>query len=111
MTPAPRPTNSETAGLVAGFALWSLAFAALYGSHGALCAFEADGGPGARVVLLRIWVAILFAHTGLVVWFLRRWRVSPEGLRFIRLVSAVLSIAAMAATMWTGLPVATLTLC
>ena len=35
----------------------------------------------------------------------------PAELRFIRLVSLVLAIAAMAATVWTGLPVATLTLC
>ncbi|MBU2339952.1 MAG: hypothetical protein KKE77_01745 [Alphaproteobacteria bacterium] len=111
MTAGPRPTNSEAAGLVAGFALWSLAFLALYGGHGTLCAFEAEGGTDARAVLLGIWTTILIAQAALILWFARRWRASPAELRFIRLVSLVLAIAAMAATVWTGLPVATLTLC
>jgi hypothetical protein len=111
VTTTARPTNIETAGLVAGFALWSLAFLALYGGHGTLCALEADGGPAARAVLLGIWAAILAAHIGLIVWLARRWRAAPEQLRFIRLLSVILAVAAMAATVWTGLPVATLTLC
>lgn len=111
MTTTPRPTNSETAGLVAGFALWSLAFLALYAGHGTLCAVEADGGPAARAVLLGIWTAIVIAHIGLINWFARRWRAAPEQLRFIRLVSLILAVVAMAATVWTGLPAATLTLC
>lgn len=111
MTTTPRPTNAETAGLLAGFGVWSLAFVALYGGHGFLCAVEAGGGPSARVVLLGIWAAVLVAHIGLILWFARRWRASPDELRFIRLVSLILAIAAMAATVWTGLPVTTLTLC
>lgn len=108
MTAGPRPTNVEIAGLVAGFALWSLAFLLLYGGHGALCAV---GAGGARALLLSIWAGILLAHIGLILWFAKRWRVSPDELRFVRMASLILAIAAMAATVWTGLPIATLTLC
>ncbi len=111
MTTTPRPTNIEAGGLVAGFALWSLAFLALYVGHGTLCPLEAGGGPEARAVLLGIWAVIMIAHTGLIVWFARRCRSASSEMRFIRSVSLILAIAAMVATVWTGLPVATLTLC
>lgn len=104
-----RPSNREAAGLVAGFALWSLAFVVLYGAHGAICAYVE--GAGFRAVLVAIWITLLVAHAGLIAWFVRRLKSAPTELRFVRVVSLVLSIAALGATAWTGLPAISLEMC
>lgn len=104
-----RPSNREAAGLVAGFALWSLAFVLLYGAHGTICAYAE--GAGFRAVLVAIWIALIVAHAGLIAWFVRRLNSAPTELRFIQLVSLILAIAALGATVWTGLPVISLKMC
>jgi hypothetical protein len=106
-------TNSEAAALAAGFALWSLAFIALYGAHGLLCSPSvwslSDGGK--RAFLVGIWLALMLAQGVLIYWFILRLRAATAALRFIRLTSLSLAIAALAATAWIGLPVVTLHLC
>jgi len=106
-------TNAEALGLVAGFGLWSLAFVTLYGVHGYACGSGA--GPGdtiVRIVLIALLGAFLAAHAWLAGLLARRWKRSGEGpVRFIRLASLVLAIAAAGTTIWTGIPVLTLSIC
>ncbi|HVL78812.1 MAG TPA: hypothetical protein VM346_05940 [Sphingomicrobium sp.] len=106
-------TNIEAIGLVAGFGLWSLAFVALYAVHGYACGSGAPpGDPTARAAMVALFAAFLVAHGWLAWWFARRWKQSGEGpVRFIRLASLVLAIAAAGTTIWTGLPVLTLSIC
>jgi hypothetical protein len=109
-----RPTNRETAGLVAGFALWSLAFVALYGGHGLACGMEVQPGAGSsltRWLLVGAWIVFIIAHVVLILWLARRLRGAEGSVRFIRRVSLVLALGALGATVWTGLPVVTLSIC
>lgn len=101
---------AETLGLIAGFGIWSSAFLALYGLHGALCAGGgaalARGGMGALLVLH------LIAHGVLVWWLGGRLRgAATGGVRFVRQVSFVLAVASTGATLWTGLPAMLLRVC
>lgn len=105
------PANGEAAGLVAGFGIWALAFLLLYGSHGAICSADMLGPAGARTTLIAIWIMAILAQGGLAIWFFRRLRAAPEPLRFIRLASLILSVAAIGATVWTGLPAISLKAC
>lgn len=111
MTRAPRPF--ELLGLVAGFGLWSLAFAALYGLHGGAC--ESGWSPAAaRAGLLALFVLFLAAHGVLGWWLWRRWRAAQGGdgaLPALRFWSFLLALAAGLTTLWTGLPVALLAVC
>ncbi len=106
-------TNAEALGLIAGFGLWSLAFVVMYGIHGYACGPSAAPGHAiVRVALVASLGAFLGAHAWLVWWFARRWKQSEEGpVRFIRFASLVLAIAAAATTLWTGIPVLTLSIC
>lgn len=54
---------------------------------------------------------MLVAHVALIVWFHRRWRSGGDRLRFVRLASFVLAVASLGATIWTGIPILTLSLC
>lgn len=106
------PTNREAAGLIAGFALWSLGFAGSYGLHGLFCGADMTGGHGgARMMLLGLYGLILMAEAGLIVWMLRRWRAAPRALHFVRGASLALAVAALVTTLWTGIPVLSLRLC
>ncbi len=105
------PTNREALGLLAGFALWSLAFGLLYGAHGAICATGLLGETSARTVLIGLWLAVIAALAGLIPWLLHRLRTTRQELRFVRLASLTLAIIALGATAWIGLPVLTLSLC
>lgn len=104
------PRALEIAGLVAGFVVWSAAFVLLYSLHGLGCADPGFGG-GTRWALVVGWGAMLAGHGLLAAWLWRRWRRAEEELRFVRLVSLVLALAAGAATVWIGLPVAVLGVC
>jgi hypothetical protein len=106
-----QPTNREALGLLAGFGLWSLAFGLLYGAHGAICATGMLGETGARAVLIGLWVAVIAALAALVPWLLRRLRAASHELRFVRLASLTLTITALGATVWIGLPTLALRLC
>lgn len=101
----------EALGLVAGFAIWSLAFALLYGAHGLACGLGIAPAATrtALLVLLGAHVAVL---GWLVGWLLRRFRsAQAKPLRFVRGVSLALAIGAAGATLWIGLPVAALAVC
>lgn len=107
-----RTTSYEAAGLVAGFALWSLGFAALYGAHGLTCAADIPWGrPVSRAVLIGIWAIMIAAHLALIAWFFRRLRAAMRATRFIRTASLLLAVAALGTTIWTGVPVVSLSLC
>jgi hypothetical protein len=106
------PTNREAAGLVAGFALWSLAFVLLYGGHGLICSAALPiGESSARALLLSAWALMIAGHVALIVWFVRRLRAAETSVRFVRMASLVLAIAALGATVWTGIPLIGLTIC
>ncbi len=101
---------AETLGLIAGFGIWSSAFLALYGLHGALCA--ADGAALARGGMGAVLALHLIAHALLVWWLAGRLRgTAAGGTRFVRQVSLALAVAATGATFWTGLPAMLLTVC
>jgi peptidoglycan biosynthesis protein MviN/MurJ (putative lipid II flippase) len=110
-----RRSNIEALGLVAGFGLWSLAFVLIYGAHGLACGVGVRPGHWdgvTRAALIGLWLAALAAHLWLIWWLRRRWRAADEpSIRFVRLVSLTLALAALPASLWTYLPVATLTIC
>lgn len=103
--------TAEALGLVAGFAIWSLAFVLLYGWHGFACAQGLAPGT-ARAGLVLLFLLHMLAHAGLILWFLARWRRAAEApLRFLRLASLVLAVGALGTTLWTGLPALLLRTC
>ncbi|MGP9822811.1 hypothetical protein ACTZWW_22520 [Salinarimonas sp. NSM] len=110
-------------GLVAGFLVWSSAFLVLYGLHALGCAWGWEAravGPTSalRLVLVLAWalhVALLAALA-----LAARRGLPPKGLtgegedRTPALVAGatlVLTLAALVATLWTGLPVVAYPLC
>lgn len=106
-----QPPDREAAALVAGFALWSLAFVLLYGAHGTICSVGASSGLGPRAILIILWALMLAAHVALIAFFAARLRKASMLSRFVRLAALVLSIAAFGATIWTGIPVISLQVC
>ena len=95
----------ETLGLIAGFGLWSLAFVALYGLHGLGCGIGIAPG-GLRAALVLLLGLFLAGHVVLAAWLMR---VIHD--RFLRAASLVLAVGAGATTLWTGIPVALLSIC
>ena len=111
-----RPAHDvDLLGLVAPFLLWGLGFALLYAGHGLACGLGLDrdwGAAGIRAALSALYALFLGAHAALAYWFWRRWRSGgAPALRFVRLASLVLAVAAIATTAWTGLPVLILSIC
>ena len=103
--------EAEALWLVAGFGLWSVGFALLYGAHGLACSLGVAPVP-ARAALGLILAATLAAHLWLVALLRRRVASAAGGaLRFVRLASLALAAAAAGATLWTGFPVLTLGAC
>lgn len=107
--------NAEPLGLVAGFALWSLAFVVLYGGHGFACGVGVRPGHYdgvARAALGLVLLLFVAAHVWLAWWFWRRLeRAGERTIRFLRLASLTLAIGALITTVWTLFPVVALTLC
>lgn len=105
-------------GLAAGFLVWSAAFVVLYGLHALGCAWGWDAraaGPTSllRLVLVGAWVGHL-ALLVLLVLLARRLAGAAgagEGPRLLAQATLVLSLAALVATLWTGLPVIAYPLC
>lgn len=101
----------EALGLVAGFAIWSLAFVLLYGALGLACSLGL-AAAATRMALIALLVAHLAALTWLAGRLLRRLRAAEaKPLRVVRSVSLALAIAAAGATLWIGLPVTMLAIC
>jgi hypothetical protein len=98
-------------GLTAGFLLWSSAFLMLYGGHALGCAYGWDNrtlGPFSMLTvtlagILLVHLAGFFILLALVNGLDRLSRTGGPG--FIRHLSLALSIAALIATAWLGLPI------
>jgi hypothetical protein len=105
-------------GLVGGLLLWSSAFVALYALHAVGCALtwtEVGVGPVSlsQIVLLAVWLV----HLALLILLLMRCRTwlrdtAPgTGDRFVARSSIALTVIAIVATAYTGLPVVLLRHC
>lgn len=101
--------------LVAGFLVWSSAFLTLYGLHAIGCASGWEFGT-LRLALLAAW-GVHVAVAGALVPLARR---AARGARhaedargggFVARAGVVLSVAAVVATLWVGLPVLAYPLC
>ncbi|KJS36169.1 MAG: hypothetical protein VR70_14370 [Rhodospirillaceae bacterium BRH_c57] len=92
--------------MIAGFLLWTSAFVALYAVFSLACVHD---WPMPRLLVVGAWLVHVAGHGALVAWTLRWWRVrptDPTGSRpFLRLAAVTIAIAALGATVWTGLPV------
>lgn len=110
-----RAGNAEALGLVIPFLLWGAGFVLLYAAHGFACGVGVRPGhyDGAtRAALASMYLGLLAGHA-VVAWkYWQRWRGSDKAqLRFVRLVSLALAVAGFAASMWTGFPAVSLSIC
>jgi hypothetical protein len=107
--------NREALGLVVPFLLWGLGFVLLYAGHGLACALGVRPGfhdDTARSILTGLFLVVLAAQAWLAWLSWRRWRRRDiASLAFVRLISTILAVAALFATVWTGFPVLTLRIC
>ncbi len=91
--------------MIAGFLLWTSAFVALYAVFSLACIYD---WPAPRLFVVGVWLVHLIAHGALVAWTLRWWRARPadpaDPRPFLRLAAVTIAIAALGATVWTGLP-------
>ena len=103
---------------VAGFGIWAVCFALLYGLQAVGCEWgwhEATVGPATvQAIVLAVILAghlAVLAILSAVAW--RWWSEATDGAasRFLRGSAAVLTAAALAATLWTGLPAVLLPAC
>lgn len=110
-----RSQARETLCLVVPFVVWALGFVLLYGGHGLACAVGVRAGEYAGItrIALGVLLAVVLTAQGWIVYrYLQRLRAGTgEGRHFVRLASLVLSIAALGASLWTGLPVLFLRIC
>lgn len=116
MTALARPRG--LLGLVAGFLVWSSAFLVLYGLHALGCAWGWDARPAGpasllRLVLLAAWAlhVALVAALALLARRLARAPGEPGGAPLVGRATLALSLAALVATVWTGIPVLAYPLC
>jgi hypothetical protein len=107
--------NAEALSLIIPFLLWGAGFALLYAAHGLACGIGVRPGHYdglARTSLSSIYLILLAAHAAIAWRYWRRWRSSEEPKRrFVRLVSLTLAVAAFTASMWTGFPAVSLSIC
>ena len=103
--------------LVIGFVLWSTAFVALYGLHALGCAWNWGENGGSwtnalRMALTGVW-GVHLALIGLLIPYLRRRRshASKERAATLHTVALALTVAALIATIWIGIPVLMLPIC
>lgn len=92
--------------LIAGFLVWSSAFAVLYSVFSLACWLGWDGVT-TLIALVALWLGHVLANA-VILW--RDLRAAPAVTSPIdgRLMTAVLrgsSLAALVATIWTGLPI------
>lgn len=103
---------------VAGFGIWGLCFALLYAAQATGCEWGWHEVPVGPVTLQRLLLgAILLAHAAalavVLAIALRSWQRGRENGAggFIRTSAVTLSLAALVATIWTGLPAVVLPPC
>jgi len=108
----------DMAWAMAGFVIWSAAFATIYGLHGIGCAYGWDAipvGPSnlQRAVQVVAWLSFLPPHLMLALWLRRRRLRSEPGKsrRWMALVGETTAWAGLAATIVTFAPAATASVC
>lgn len=107
-------------GLVAGFLVWSSAFLVLYGVHALGCAWGWEARALGPTSALRLALVVVWAlHVVVLAWLaLAPRRALPAARRvpeptpaLLARATLVLTLAALVATLWTGLPVVAYPLC
>ncbi|WP_349369139.1 hypothetical protein [Salinarimonas sp.] len=105
-------------GLAVGFLVWSAAFLVLYGLHALGCAWGWDAraaGPTSllRLVLVAAWIGHLALLAGLAIPARRLARAAQAGdaPALLARTTLALTLAALVATLWTGLPTIAYPLC
>jgi hypothetical protein len=98
--------------LVMGYALWSIAFVALYAGHGLSC--EADAIDRAALgvslptwIIGSIWLFLIIGTSVFAAWVERTYQVPTDEppRSFIHAVTLAIAASASLATLWIGLPV------
>lgn len=100
-------------GLVAGFAVWSSAFAALYGLHAVGCnlGWQAPERYASRLRLAL--VAMWLLHAAMLGWLVLHFKTTAAAAAptFLERAAVTLSALALAVTLLTGAPILALDLC
>ena len=89
------------------FTLWIVGFSAVYALHGYTCSRHWPPGLNGRTALIAA-AAVVILVQGLV---LAAVLAHPAASRFVQRTATTLAAAALAAAVWTSLPVLTLTVC
>jgi hypothetical protein len=105
--------------MIAGLAVWGVAFNALYGLQALGCARGwNETGPGLlslhRGLLVASWAALLALHGGVILWTRRRRAAAPRKAGpepFVETISVAVAWLGLAATAVTGALVTVLSLC
>jgi hypothetical protein len=87
--------------------VWLTAFSALYAVQGLSCSRHWSGDVDARVVLIVAWGFAIVLQA--VILTAVSFRPSPS--RMVQRVAMALAVTALVATVWTFLPVLTVTAC
>ena len=96
--------------LIAAFLIWSLAFIALYGVHGAACAagWATAGDPWPlRLTLIGVWAALTLAAAAFALWTWRR----PAKDGFLRRSTMAIAVIGALSTAWLGAPLFLVRVC
>ncbi|KPF97602.1 hypothetical protein IP86_13670 [Rhodopseudomonas sp. AAP120] len=110
------PTRATSLLLIAaGFVIWASAFTLLYAALSVGCAFGWQARligeiSLSRAVLLAIWAVHLAALVGLLIYCVRQPRGEATG-GFIRKVAIGSTVAALVATVWTGVAIPAVSQC
>lgn len=105
--------------MIAGLAVWGLAFNALYGLQALGCAMgwnQVLAGPMSlhRILLIVVWAALLALHGAVILWTHRRRDATPREagpVPFIEVISVSVAWVGLIATVVTGALVMVLSLC
>ncbi|MEZ0170356.1 hypothetical protein [Microvirga sp. TS319] len=114
-----RPASPSLLLLVAGFGIWSSAFASLYAANAIGCASgwqNVDVGPISlnRLVLAVLWIGHLSASGLPLARCLKTWRSHADQghpSRFLSASALGANGCALFATLWTGLPIVSASAC
>lgn len=93
--------------LAVPFTIWLIGFSAIYALQGLTCSRHWPQGVEPRLALMA-GAALFVVIQGLVLTALVAVR-SPS--RFVQTTATILGTAALAAALWTSLPVVTITVC
>jgi hypothetical protein len=91
---------------LAGPTIWAIGFSVLYGLSALACEYGWNG----RLVLVPVWLLHCAALGWLVLWSWR-WHSEGEAAPLLRFVAFAMALTGLVAMIWTGLPVATTSMC